>query len=108
MSIFRKKKKQVQADDSYFSDELSAADKLYYILNIGNHEFSKNRGYILDEIVFRLESGHPVKNIAAYIYNFVYKTWDIKISKRKLTRWIKETYKFKIESIKNKNGFRKR
>ncbi len=102
------KNRKTEKKDTYFGDDLTADDKLFYILNIGNHEYRKNRKYILDEIVFRLECGHPIKNIASFIHDFVYKTWENKISKRKLTRWIKETYKYKIEAIIARGGFRKK
>ena len=78
-------------------------DKLFYILNIGNHEYTKNRSYFIDEIEFRIEEKQSPSEIAHFIHDFIKTTYDIKIKDFSLEKWIKTTYKQKLEIQKKKH-----
>lgn len=96
---FTKNKKNDNYDN--FND-IDLNDKLFFILNIGNYEFKKNRQYLIDEIEYKIENKENVGNIANFIYDFVKKNFGVNINLEKIIEWIKEKYKYKLEKIKNK------
>ena len=76
-------------------------DELFVILNIGNHEYNKNKPYIVDEIEYRIDQNETASEIAHFISHFIKKTYSMKIKIFQLENWIKTTYKQKLDANKN-------
>lgn len=98
----KKKKDKPETVKIFDKDKLKIDDRLFYILNIGNYEFKKNKAYIVDEIEYRLENNKSVEDIAKFVYDFIYKTYDYKINLDKMIKWINHAYKHKIKALKKK------
>jgi hypothetical protein len=81
---------------------LNSDDKLFFILNIGNHEYAKNKSYLTDEIEFRIDAGDDLKCITDFIKTFIKNSYGIKINAKSFSEWVNSTYKHRIEASKAK------